>query len=575
MSIDLAAIPSAPADPGELRRCAEVLRQTGVPLRLSAEDVLLAWGLLPAAYRAPEAADLHGTMIGIGPAADEVATGVGLACRAVETLADELETVNRERDALAARVEGRVIPGLPELPVSDDPFAQRLAAEARADAEAAFRRDCTGLIDRWAAAVDACAAALRAIPDVPWSLSHRLGIDEPALTLETTSITDAAAAHLLGRLTDRAGVDAARLLAVHPEWGAILRSAQPAVISRWWKSLPAPTASALMTAIPTVIGNLDGVDIPARTTANRSRAAARIEALRRRRLDAEASADGFGSSAEAPREEATRRLRELDLEIAYFEAVHDGRKQLYAWDPDHGSLIEMSGDPSRATSALLVLPGTNTRAESFFGEEPITRFADWQTSTAHGSVVSFTVLTGPMPQLNEVLVGGGPQLNEYARERAPEYASFVRGISAVEPDLWTMSYEHSYAGAVGSAAEPYGGTVDSRFMAATVGAIGPYTPDPQTQYFAAQGPDDINRYYAGLRLGELGFDVAPESFPGVHIVDTSLPGVDPMNLVVGGAVGIVSDSVEHHNALMSDDETMNGRILYSVNSLLLTQGIEQ
>ncbi|PVE20145.1 hypothetical protein DC522_34145, partial [Microvirga sp. KLBC 81] len=38
----------------------------------------------------------------------------------------------------------------------------------------------------------------------------------------------------------------------------------------------------------------------------------------------------------------------LDREIAHFDAVANGTKQLYAWDPEHGSLIEMAGDPSTA-----------------------------------------------------------------------------------------------------------------------------------------------------------------------------------------------------------------------------------
>ncbi|KTR95968.1 hypothetical protein NS220_04060 [Microbacterium testaceum] len=411
-----------------------------------------------------------------------------------------------------------------------------------------------------------------AIPDIPWALSRRLHVDEQALTAESTSITDAAALPLLTRLAENGGANASRLLAAHPEWVSILRRAQPGAIATWWNALPPATAAALVSATPAVIGNLDGVAIASRLAANRARAAERVEELRRARLEASALAERLGPSLRIPLAEAKVRVRELDLEIAYFEAVRDGRKQLYAWDPDRGSLIEMSGDPSQATSALFVVPGTNTRAASFFGDEPITRFADWQSSTAHGSAVSFTVMTGPMPQLSEIPLGGGPQFNTYASQRAPEYADFVKGIEATRPDLWTMSYEHSYAGAIGSAAEAYGGIVNARFMAATVGAVGPYTPASETQYFAAQAPDDINRYYAGLRLADLGFDVPPESFPGVQIVDSRLPGVNPQNLIVGGTMGIVSDSIGHHNALMSDDERINGTVLNSVSSLLLTEG---
>ncbi|MDF2991781.1 MAG: hypothetical protein K0S37_2295 [Microbacterium sp.] len=568
MSVDLTSVPVAPADPTELRRCAQAVRQAGAPLRLNAEEILFAWGLLPAVYRAPEASDLQGAMVLTGPAAVEVITGLGLACDAVENLADELDAVNRERDALVLRLEGQSLPGLPELPVSDDPFARRLDDEARADAEAEFRRQCTALVDRWEAAVDACAAALRAIPEVPWSLSSSLRVDEQTLGSESTSITDAAALPLLDRLAMYGGVDAARLLAAHPEWVAVIRRAHPATVASWWKSLPAATAATLMTTMPTVIGNLDGVAIATRVAVNCMRAAAWLDELRRQRREAQLNADPLTARFRSPSAQADSRLRAIDAEIAYFLAVQDGRKQLYAWDPDHGSLIEMSGDPSRATSALFVIPGTNTQAASFFGDKPITRFADWQTRAGQGSVLSFTVMTGPMPQLSEIALGGGPQFNTYAPQRAPEYANFVQGVEAAAPGLWTMSYEHSYAGAIGSAAEAYGGIVDARFMSATVGAIGPYTPAPDTRYFAAQAPDDINRYYAGLRLADVGFDVPPESFPGVQIADTGLPGLNPANLLIGDSVGIVADSIDHHNALMSDDESVNGPVLRSVKSLL-------
>lgn len=568
MTVDIATIPGAPADPVELRRCAEALRHAVAPLRLNSEDILLAWGMLPAVYRAPEADDLQDTMIMIGPAAVEVATGLGLACTAVESLADELEAIDRERDALIERIDRRSVPGLYEAPLPDDRFGEVVAKAARADEEAAFRRDCATLVDRWDAAVEACAASLRAIPEIPWSLSNLLHVDERLVAEASTWITDAAALPLLARLTEHGGSGAAVLLADHPEWVGILRRARPAAVGEWWSALPADTAAQLVATIPAVIGNLDGVAIAARVAANRARAAARISELRRERLDALGAAEGLGAFLRVPLAEANRRVSDLDREIAYFQAVQDGRKQLYAWDPDQGSLIEMSGDPATATSALFVVPGTNTRAESFFGDEPVTRFADWQTKAGQGSVMSFTVMTGPMPQLSEIPVGGGPQFSTYASQRAPEYANFVQGVEAAAPGVWTMSYEHSYAGAIGSAAEAHGGTVDARFMAATVGAIGPYTPAPETRYFAAQAADDINRYYAGLSLAGLGFSVPPESFPGVRTVDTGLPGFDPRNLVVGGTVGIVADSVDHHNALMSDDESVNGPVLRSVKSLL-------
>ena len=76
--------------------------------------------MLPEVYRAPESVDLQDAMTLVGPAAVEILTGLQLACAAVETLADELDAVTRERSALVARIESRCVPGIKSLPVADD-----------------------------------------------------------------------------------------------------------------------------------------------------------------------------------------------------------------------------------------------------------------------------------------------------------------------------------------------------------------------------------------------------------------------------------------------------------------------
>jgi hypothetical protein len=208
----------------------------------------------------------------------------------------------------------------------------------------------------------------------------------------------------------------------------------------------------------------------------------------------------------------------------------------------------------------------------------VTDVAEWQVRSSGGSALAFTVLTGPMPQLGSLLEAG-PEWNRFAEDRGGEYARFLRGVRAIRPDLWTMSYEHSYGGGVGSEAEKHGGTVDARFLAASVGAIGPYQPHDGTAYFATQASDDINRYYAGVGLGPVGFSVPPESIPGVHIVDSGLPGPDIAMLASytytgnpGALFDIVRDSVEHHTALMSGDESVNGPVLDAVRSILDEKG---
>lgn len=525
---------------------------------------MFTWGLLPGLFHAPETEALQQSLRQLSPAAAEIDAGVRRARSAIETMADDLDAVNRRRDALVRDLQDRSAIEALRFAEPSDAFGRRLEDAARAEREAAFRRDCDQLVEGWDAAARACAAALRAIPDVPWALAHDLPLDETALAAASPSIVDDAALPFLQRLTRGDGVNAARLLRDNPQWVPVILRSRPEAVAAWWTTLSPTTAAALTAGAPALIGNLDGVALEDRVAANRTRAAEHLVDLRARRRRALGIEDDAGGARWRALPSAG--VDAIDREIAYYEAVACGRRQLYAWDPAHGSLIEMSGDPATAKAALFVVPGTNTTADSFSGDDPITRFADWQTAQAAGAVVSFTVMTGPMPQLSPLMLDG-PQLNTHAAARAPEYAAFVRGVQAARPDMWTMSYEHSYAGAIGSAAEAYGGTVDARFMAATVGAIGPYEPSPDTTYYAAQSPDDINRYYAGRRVGYVGFDIPPEQFPGVQIVDSGLSGVDLWKLA-GASPLVVKDSIEHHNALMSDDENVNGRVLKAVRRIL-------
>lgn len=565
-------VPDPPATPERLREVGRALRQHADRFELLLHDALSGWNLMPDAYRAPEADALHDSLARTRPAGREIAGGLEATCRALERYADDLDDLARSRAALLdAQASGA------PAPVWENGRGDVLNDHARREWERTFGRDAAALAVSYDEATDRCARALRTLPDVPWAtLAAWTG---PGMMEAPAGPTVVAGRAILDRLA--ATPEAARLLSRHPEWSVVLGRMAPAEIARWWAGLDAKVAGALVAAVPALIGNLDGVPIAERVAANRRRASEYLRELRARRQGLEASR--IPRSRANALEVLDRRAERVrcDREIAYFENVADGTTQLYAWDPSHGSLIEMAGDPSSATAALFVVPGTNTDAGAFMSEKPVTNFAEWQVRSSGGSVVAFTVMTGPMPQLDD-LVTAGPEWNRFAEQRSGEYARFLQGVDAVRPDLWTMSYEHSYGGGVGSDAEKHGGTVDARFLAASVGAIGPYEPHAGTTYYATQAVDDINRYYAGVGLGPLGFTVAPESIPGVHIVDSGLPGPDVALLAEyaytqnpGALVGVVRDSVEHHTALMSDDESVNGPVLRTVRDLLASKGHDQ
>lgn len=574
MTVTLASVPGLPVDPEAVRDGAAALQRAGSRLELDVDSVLLRWRTLPGAYRAPEAPDLMTSVQRLRPAATAVAAGVRLVSRALDDFADELDALSRERAALRDDIaDHHRRHSTSPTPRAGEPGPDLAPA---ADAADDLRQRCTALAAQIDAAAEACVRALRRVPDPAAPLPTAPAAEAHGVRSPSPSIADAVGLTLLDRLAEDGGVHAAAMLSAHADWSALLRESaiSPEAVATWWRALAPATAATLSAAIPALIGNLDGVDIATRVAANRTRAAQHVAHLtaERRELEAVRPSRGRSQAADARVEQTTR-------EIAYFASVARGDTHLYGWDPDRGALIEMTGDPARATAALFVVPGTNTDMHLFMDPRPVTRFAQWQVRSARADVVAFTVLTGPMPSLDPaVAASGGPQINRIARARGIEYAAFVRGVGSVEPDLWTMSYEHSYGGAVASAAEAHGGVVDTRFMAASVGAVGPYDVAAGTTYFAAQAPDDINRYYAGLRSGPLGFDVPPESFPGVTVVPTGLPGVDPLTVWTAGLPGslsgplLIRDSVDHHVALMSDDEDVNGKVLSAVRALLKQAG---
>jgi len=329
----------------------------------------------------------------------------------------------------------------------------------------------------------------------------------------------------------------------------------PFAAAVWWSSLSAATRGTLLRFYPEQIGALDGLPADVRVTANRLVARERL-----RELDTILTA----VARREPAPTSTADLEPLLQERAYLARVVSGAVKLYLFAPDRGALVEMTGDPTKATGILLVVPGTNASIRSFMVSDPVTAFADWQVDHADPStpVLAFTVLAAPMPQLSTDLASG-PQNNTIATAAGAGYARIVEGIDVAFPGLPTLSYEHSAGSQVGSAAEEDGAHFDARFLAAGVGATDGYTTSPDTVYYAAQAEDDINRLYAGFQVGDIGYGVGPEEFPGITIIDPGL--VDEQSSALGG---MLARGLTLHNRLFSGDPSANGTVLADVRLLL-------
>lgn len=329
----------------------------------------------------------------------------------------------------------------------------------------------------------------------------------------------------------------------------------PAAAAAWWGELPASTRQALTADAPDVIGSLDGLPAEARVSANRLGARERLRRIDAMLTHAVSQTDSIPSSPA---------LEPLLQERSYLTKVVMGAVQLYLFAPSRGALVEMAGDAATATRILFVVPGTNASLRSFMVDDPVTSFANWQVRHDDPSapILAFTVLAAPMPQIS-VDLASGPQNNTIATAAGADYARIVTGINAAFPGLPTLSYEHSAGSQVGSAAEMAGARFDARFLAAGVGATDGYTTVPGTAYYAAQAKDDINRYYAGFQMGDIGYGVGPEDFSGVTIID---PGFTETE--TGNVTAMVSQGLTLHNRLFSGDGSANGTVLKDVRLIL-------
>ncbi|MGZ0069006.1 hypothetical protein [Microbacterium arborescens] len=159
------------------------------------------------------------------------------------------------------------------------------------------------------------------------------------------------------------------LFLLHPSLAHQLRtSLSPQEVANWWSSLDAQQQTTLVLGAPVLIGALGGVSPLGRVAANRVNAVARNAWLATRiaeleKVKGQASSGGFPT----PRADAQAELDKLRAERDYLLDVITGRVQLYLYDPDSHSIIEMIGTPGPATTAMMTyVPGTFTSEFSFY-----------------------------------------------------------------------------------------------------------------------------------------------------------------------------------------------------------------
>jgi len=179
----------------------------------------------------------------------------------------------------------------------------------------------------------------------------------------------------------------------------MVNSATAEEVAAWWQSNDADQRLALMLGAAPLIGSLNGVSPSARVGANVINAANRSRWLSTEiaRLEQNSnSLTAFSPKNDVPALADGRDLARLKKERHYLDMAVAGKVQLYLYDPQRHSVIEMIGKPTVETERTLTyVPGTFTSDLSFFeGKiQAVARFLVKEDP----ATVAFVWKDGPFP----------------------------------------------------------------------------------------------------------------------------------------------------------------------------------
>lgn len=272
--LSVGSLPRVDTDPQALMAAAETMESAGSALRRRAEDAETTWTGLPAVYSASGTDPLYQAL---GPAAahaDAVGGAMERAGRALADFAVQIATLRIDREELV----GRITAARGDYLGSEDGSAERLMAAGQLSQLELDVAIFAGAVEL---AEQTCVDALESIRG---GTEQGVAATTPVTsytTLLSTSVSDT----LREQLTALAAMtpeQAERWLADHPELVAALAEHPPAAadVVVWWGSLGAPAVgpdgtldpnalqAVLIAAMPSAIGNLNGVPYWARSDAN-------------------------------------------------------------------------------------------------------------------------------------------------------------------------------------------------------------------------------------------------------------------------------------------------------------------
>lgn len=304
-------------------------------------------------------------------------------------------------------------------------------------------------------------------------------------------------------LLDRLSVtDLAVLARTDPDLAAKLRSADPVKVRDWWAGLGEGERTVLIQAMPSIIGNLEGVAYSDRDTANRMWLTQQIT-----QIEDDIDAGRFGATAssyggaggyqnEAAVAEMLERLRGLK---GIQNALAPGR-QLISLTGGSPPLAAIAiGDMDTAQNVTYAVPGMGSSAEGM---------GDWVESARNVSAAQGRMAPGQTHAVVAWIGYEAPPVGpfgvlgtDFAREGAPHLGTALRGFEATRPDAQLNVLAHSYGTTTASIALTEPGVHVDSFV--SIGSAG-LTPsiDEASDVHADQ-------VFAGQANGVWAIDPAP------------------------------------------------------------------
>ena len=311
--------------------------------------------------------------------------------------------------------------------------------------------------------------------------------------------------------------------------------ATPVQHADWWKSLPAETRSALATAPPPWLGNMDGIPAAVRHTANVNRIDDERASLQAQATQLQRAVDKprGGPGADLVRSRYERQLEQVQGKLTSLDRVDDvlarGNRQLLTLDTS-GERTKAAvgiGNVDTAEHVTVFTPGMDSAVErGSLGDydrsmDMLAQDAQLQSDQYGdgGKVAAVTWLGYEAPQLSETADPSDSVASSGGAERGGEKLSdFYRGINesrSDDPNLVAMG--HSYGSTTtGYALQENGTGVDA---ALTMGSPGVGTPTandlnvPDDRLYNLESDQDVV-----ADLGHFGGD--PSWKPGIDELST-------------------------------------------------------